>query len=153
MYIYKCLRLSRSGRRWCAAHFIWIQALSRIADPPAHQGEPPFPAPTWRSDGSSHSLSTRGFIFNLEWEHGLRNWEKWAKTYSSFIFTWVNTVFRQRRSLSASGSQRQGLLLTLGSLIIEPREPLTRWMCVGRQDRAYRETNTSPQLNRIDLIM
>lgn len=38
------------------------QTLNRLADPQAPQGEPPFPAPALRSDGSSHSLSRKGFI-------------------------------------------------------------------------------------------
>lgn len=60
--------------------------------------------------------------------------------------TCVSTVFRHRRSLSASASGREGmplLLVTLGSVITDPKESLTRWMRdLRRQDRACRDADT-----------
>lgn len=60
--------------------------------------------------------------------------------------TCVSTVFRHRRSLSASASGREGmplLLVTLDSVITDPKDPLTRRMRdLRRQDRACRDTDT-----------
>lgn len=58
------------------------------------------------------------------------------------FFTWVRTVLCHRRSVSTTASKTHGFLLTLGSLITEPREPLTRWIWdLRRQDRACGESN------------
>jgi len=67
----------------------------------------------------------------------------WGFSSHSY-YTWVSTVLCHRRSLSATASGIEGLLLlmTLGSLITEPRDPLTRWIRdLRRQDRAWGETD------------
>lgn len=52
------------------------------------------------------------------------------RNYMFCFLTRVSTVLCHRRSLSATASGREGMLplVTLGSLITEPREPFTRWM-------------------------
>lgn len=61
----------------------------------------------------------------------------------SAIFTLDSTVFCHRRSLSATASGRECVLLlvTLGSFITEPKEPFTRWIRdLRRHERACRDT-------------
>lgn len=73
-----------------------------------------------------------------------KNVTEYEQELFSVLLTCVSTVLRHRRSLSATASGREGMLLlvALGSLITEPREPFTRWIRdLRRQDRACRDTD------------